>query len=1270
MPDYLKNPLKLGLMLALMGLLTFELAAQSTSPLQIGDPPVAALISISSPDEDGFVTINGAAGAVFPAATVAVRNLYTEDVVYVPAGITGSFSARIYGPGNTPFWVSPAESIPLAIRDRPGSLPGGPGTIITSALPSARTLETPITAISIDGDLADWDAYPTADLGGGIFGLRNQDSIYLAVPEDVPGGAQLVIELTVNAARYEISMNPALPQQAALRRQLEPTATDPAAINVPITAGDDVIELRIALADLIAEPETVALTRVAIESGDAVISEDTSPRELPFIEEQDGIVYPGGPMEGDLTRFYTGGVVAEGVSFWSARGRASTLNPSPGEMMTLEMDVTINAPGLGASQAGLALIGEIGLQPVSVVAAPDAENAAHPIAALHTNNGWSNLLTASGLPLDNVRGDIDALATVTIPPAQVIRRNGALLAGFRFELTIPPDLPRGVYVPVFRGLTVVGDGERIPWGENGVLGRGAGSSRDPLTRLPLSLNVGDVNEAHLPWALLFDHPSDGVRGILPAEDEGRAALSNRVRFNSPSYILPPGDYPLEPYLLNQMPNAYDMTAPPLLPLLFPGGRIQATISRPDGGVDQLPGAPIVQNRLSTAAANERTRFGAQSPVDVYRLTTLNRAYTAYNFDAYGEYTIQLTGTLEDIFGNRYTGGGTYTVVIAEPLDLTPGVLPGTPFHVDDAAFIGGHVAPGLPVDASVRLAFYPLDGSAPVENAYEMRANADGYFTLDPDAEMRRFDAPGEYILDYEARYIDAGGRLWAASQRGAGVVANPEPRLLARGQRGVQGYDAFSRRTEDYRPAWFTAARYPPAGALDVAPEVRPYYPYHPGDVAFLPDNVTRGGLAPALTVHDTQGRYRDWLLGTVDDHVSGTGIPVDWLATIQELPLRPILGGPRDSYRPALLPDRVVNQAYAYISATRPDVTARQFVTGGDHPALLRHWDPDDPYNQQIGAGIDGDRPGDYLFLFGGAVVDNPEAGVRDVSAYAALAVVTDPNSRAGVFPPYRGAAGGPVSPPLLNVRGQPVDIFFHPTGARPGDVFASGDRLAIAGQVAPTLRSRVAVSISTPDGETIAFGGFTSPTGYFYDPAADITLDAPGVWTVTISATPAGTTSAGEPVEPLPVGGVLGTLNRTFEIFVLPAETEPLAWSGGGDVDTSFRPAAPFNFSVPLPEGWTDARAYHSIRTASYVLESGPLGIFGSTIGYQFSPATLANTFPNIEFEARGSGPSASDVILVTFVVTGTDAEGAFVMRARTFTIFHDRLMSFETFDHTSD
>src|SRR5699024_9071658 len=104
--------------------------------------------------------------------------------------------------------------------------------------------------------------------------------------------------------------------------------------------------------------------------------------------------------------------------------------------------------------------------------------------------------------------------------------------------------------------------------------------------------------------------------------------------------------------------------------------------------------------------------------------------------------ISMTGTLEDVWGNRYEGGGVYHVLVAELLAMTPGALPGTAFEVGDSLNPTLHLTPGVPADVTVTLRVYPLDGSAAREAVVEGQANRFGYFHA-PDARLH-FMTPGE----------------------------------------------------------------------------------------------------------------------------------------------------------------------------------------------------------------------------------------------------------------------------------------------------------------------------------------------------------------------------------------------------------------------------------------------------------------------------------------------------------------------------------------------
>ncbi len=1236
--------LKFLMLLAILGAALTVVQAQNAPRLEVGDPPLASLIAISQPDANGLVTITGAAGSVFAGAQVAIRNLYTGDTFYTQAGLTGNFSATLYGAVSTPFWISPAQNIPNALRDQAGSLPGGPGTIVYSPPVSAPNAVA-ITRILPDGNQSDWSAYPSAQGGAsGLWALLNADSLYAAIPgAALPADyARLDLIFSFDDNTYSMIFDPHLPEPALLSR----TTPNPAPLDaVAITTGlGDDLELRIArkqinTTDPIIERAVLEAVRFLAADG-TEISRIDAKQPIPILTESDGIVRPDDPLPADAQRFTVAGSLAGGSARWTALGRVNSLSLNAGDHLHLSLDVTLNVPDLAAGMAGLSMIGQVDL--VQVVNGDGQPGAAD----LDSNNGWSNILTPSGLAVDNLRGAA-ALGSAHTPAYQIVRRGDQLIFPLDFDFTLPADLPAGIYVPVLRGFGQVGDGDLFAWATNSPLGTGNAPTPE-TTRLPLALNIGGIQSGRLLWTLFQDSPSgDGSRGLIASEDRSRYALSNRVRFNAPTYILPPARagepiaYPIEPYLLNQMPNAYDHLSAPLIPFFFPGGSLSARITRPDGQVDDLGRVAFIQNQLSTAALDERGLFGTTTPVDTYRLTTLNPGFTSYIFQQYGAYQFNLTGTLEDVFGNQYEGGGTYDVLIAEPLEMQPGALSGAPFEVTDAVHTGLRVLPAVPAQIMVRVRHFPLDGSAPSERVIEGTANAQGYFA--GDADVYRFPSPGEYILDYEARYTDSEGRLWAGSLRSAGVVSGNSA-LLARGQRGVAGADV------PQRPAWFNLRQYAPDGAVL-------NYPYHSGDVVWVADSAS-SQMRPTLRVYDADGTYSAWLQNALPAYPA-----LNSLITEQEIPAA-MLTPADDPYGASLSPERAANQAYTYFSAVTSSVAVRQFVQGGLDGGLSLDWDMDDPLNGQAGAGITGLRPGDTIFLFGGAIIRNEAATVREAAGYAALAVIIDDKADVlgpRVYPPYRGEAGGPNGGALLTLLDRDVNAFFQPTGVVPGSVLMLGDTLAVAGQVAPTLHSKVQVRITAPSGAVREFESTASATGYFYDPAQDFAADEAGVWTVQIQVRHEGRTSAGEIEPPPPTGGILGTPDGAFSVYVLPPDSATLDWNDTRS-DVSIPAGIPYNFNFPIPDGWTNVQVYHTVAAPGFVLAQGPLRPSGQSFSFQYNPTNLSKGFTNFEVNGQGDGASASDRVALTFVISGYDASGQLQMRSRTFTVTHDRMMTF--------
>ena len=86
------------LLLTAVGLLLIGCANNPTVPLP---PPDVTVITTTSPDLDGFVTVTGAENAAQPDSVVLLFNEETESGVMETADLNGSFTAVIAaGVGN------------------------------------------------------------------------------------------------------------------------------------------------------------------------------------------------------------------------------------------------------------------------------------------------------------------------------------------------------------------------------------------------------------------------------------------------------------------------------------------------------------------------------------------------------------------------------------------------------------------------------------------------------------------------------------------------------------------------------------------------------------------------------------------------------------------------------------------------------------------------------------------------------------------------------------------------------------------------------------------------------------------------------------------------------------------------------------------------------------------------------------------------------------------------------------------------------------------
>jgi hypothetical protein len=295
----------------------------------------------------------------------------------------------------------------------------------------------------------------------------------------------------------------------------------------------------------------------------------------------------------------------------------------------------------------------------------------------------------------------------------------------------------------------------------------------------------------------------------------------------------------------------------------------------------------------------------------------------------------------------------------------------------------------------------------------------------------------------------------------------------------------------------------------------------------------------------------------------------------------------------------------------------------------------------------GIGGDLPNEIKFQYAGVVLRGPAVGAPRYAIYGSLFVLVpddDPGGGTRTFPPFRAR---PESGPILTLKGKAVDLFLHLTGVRPGSVLEVGDTFSLAGAVGPPLPARVQYTVTRPDGTRITLGGRANLVGHFYDPADDFVVSEPGVYQVDLTVVFDGATSAGQVSPPFPRGGVLGTVNGRFRVFVVGRGSAPLAV----DVPAHDFLTAPAGFDVTAtaPAGTRLTRAFVTTTMPGFVLENVSAAAAGRRFSYQYDPLTLSAEFINLD-ALRFNRAEAADRITVTLFGKGEDGEGNPVYAAR--------------------
>jgi hypothetical protein len=214
--------------------------------------------------------------------------------------------------------------------------------------------------------------------------------------------------------------------------------------------------------------------------------------------------------------------------------------------------------------------------------------------------------------------------------------------------------------------------------------------------------------------------------------------------------------------------------------------------------------------------------------------------------------------------------------------------------------------------------------------------------------------------------------------------------------------------------------------------------YPFNHGDVMWM-EKEDPAADVPKISIQDAEGSFAARVLQRRSRQDPLEGPPLADRIAAGEIPL---FSSTRNGASPSFDHSAIDEWGYYYAFAERPGIHVREFVS--EDFISDGYWRFKDNYQFQTGNGVGGDLPNDFKFHFGGAVYRAPADNFYYYGAYASMFVMIPQNDPQGgrVFPPFQGASGGPSGGPIMRLKGKDIDIFFHPTGTRPGNILELGD------------------------------------------------------------------------------------------------------------------------------------------------------------------------------------------------------------------------------------
>ena len=684
----------------------------------------------------------------------------------------------------------------------------------------------------------------------------------------------------------------------------------------------------------------------------------------------------------------------------------------------------------------------------------------------------STLLTPAGLPIEGggsgaisryngytQRTPVDVMTEVPIGSFQALNSSMWWSGRVSTNFTLPADLPPGIYRLRldfgFKSSTT-----RLCFN-----GQGMGVRPTDLNSIscayssPIPASGRDVAGVWVDgsqivrrsyWVLLWDYNSNGYKGVVALEDQKKVAISPRNLIHD-EIILPRFDskrvalsYNLEPTFLMDNVNSQRN-----IPWQYDHGEWSVKIVFPNGS----------SLNLGTAAFSTKRGNGA---------TTKNASFTSWKPPVYGNYTIEGKGWIEDVWGNRYEGGGNYSFWIAERLTLATATFQGQAYNVGNRYGRDLAFNPPCPADVTIKASLYANSDPNNVTTVVSTgRATSGGLFTAAQGLKTLSLSVSGEYFATTVATYWDSQGTLWVCAMTHAGVVYPLDSPIEAHGKKLTLPNGTLVTRGEQ---KW-EGLTYP--NGTYILDHVN--FPYNPYDVILIAsDGNGSNKIEPVLT-------YR---------FVNSTA-PYD--SGLQSIGRSNLQIKTSNGLSPEMFPEYITDMQYFYGSAPRPGFNSR-FIVSTDN-IRAPYW-PTSPnsFGGEIGASANGDLPGDIYRFLGGVVVRNQNQTQVLYAGYQANGFILPKGSN-------NNRVIGPGTEDLPSPDGQPARFFL--VSARPGLVYPMGTSFRAVLQIDPVLPCDVRFTLTAPDNRTFVTTGKGDQYGYFT--AGDTwPLDQAGLWVYTVNAT----------------------------------------------------------------------------------------------------------------------------------------------------------------------